>query len=114
MHEFCIKSSVSVSLLSICIVFLGSKERPSTARDPLDRVKKKKILKSSFFLDSGKQHGGDGTGTVYRKYPAPRPVRKSVAHPTIPDTEDQRTTKEVRTLHASFILYEFGEKTLIS
>lgn len=79
------------------MIISGSKERPSTARDPLDRVKKKKVLKSSFFLDSGKQRIGDGTGMVYRKYPAPKPVRKSVAHPTLPDTEDQLTTKEVGT-----------------
>ncbi|XP_060556889.1 von Willebrand factor A domain-containing protein 3A-like [Ruditapes philippinarum] len=83
------KASSSESMLP-----MRSKDRPSTARDPLDRVKKKKLLKSSFFLDSGKHQCGDGTGTVFRKYPAPRPVRKSVAHPTIPDTEDQRTTKE--------------------
>ncbi|XP_045213175.2 von Willebrand factor A domain-containing protein 3A-like isoform X3 [Mercenaria mercenaria] len=73
---------------------MRSKDRPATARDPLDRVKKKKLLKSSFFLDSGKTRSGDGTGTVFRKYPAPRPVRKSVAHPTLPDSEDQMTTKE--------------------
>ncbi|KAL4240557.1 Von Willebrand factor A [Mactra antiquata] len=73
---------------------MRSKERSSTTRDPLDRVKNKRILKSSFFLDSGKSKVGDGTGAVYRKYPAPKPVRKSVAHPTIPDTEDQLSTKE--------------------
>ena len=73
----------------------GSKERASSARDPLDRVKKKRVLKSNFFLDGAKGKVGDGTGCVYRKYPPPKPVRKSVAHPTIPDSEDQLTTKEV-------------------
>ncbi|WAQ95334.1 VWA3A-like protein [Mya arenaria] len=74
---------------------MRSKARPASARDPLERVRKKRVLKSNFFLDSGsKPQGGDGTGVVFRKYPAPRPIRKAVAHPTMPDGEDQITTKE--------------------
>jgi len=57
------------------------------------------VIKTSFFLDAGsKPQGGDGTGAVFRKYPPPRPIRKAVAHPTIPDSEDQISTKEVRGL----------------
>ncbi|KAH3861547.1 hypothetical protein DPMN_024479, partial [Dreissena polymorpha] len=77
---------------------MRSKIRPASAketRDPLERVHKKRVVKSSFFLDhNGKSQGGDGTGSVFRKYPAPRPIRKSVAHPTLPDNEDQMTSKD--------------------
>ena len=61
----------------------------------MERVKNKKIMKSSFFLDSGKTKSGDGTGYVFRKYPPPKPVRKTIPLPTLPDTEEQMSTKDV-------------------
>ena len=76
----------------------GSTRRPTSAKDPMERVKNKKILKSSFFLDSGKPKPGDGTGYVFRKYPPPKPVRKSITHATLPDTEEQITSKDVSLL----------------
>ncbi|KAL3876675.1 hypothetical protein ACJMK2_034479, partial [Sinanodonta woodiana] len=73
---------------------LLSLRRPVSAKDPMERVKNKKILRSSFFMDATKNKVGDGTGTVYKKYPETKSVRKIVARPTLPDQEDVMTTKE--------------------
>lgn len=51
-------------------------------------------MKSSFFLDA-KAKTSDGTGFVFRKYPPPKPVQKSIPTPTLPDMEEQITTKDV-------------------
>ncbi|KAK3089710.1 hypothetical protein FSP39_005810 [Pinctada imbricata] len=78
-----------------------TRERPASAKDPKDpmsRVKGKKVLTSSFFLDSRKV--GDGTGTVYKKYPEQKSVRKTVGQPHIPDTEDVVSTKEWMRLYS--------------
>lgn len=73
---------------------MRAKNRPNSSRDPLQSVHKKRIVKTSFFLDGSKPKSGDGTGTIFKKYPAPKHVRKSVAYPTLPDTEEIFTTKE--------------------
>ena len=73
----------------------STNRRPTSAKDPMDRVKNKKMVKSSFFLDTGKSKAGDGTGFVFRKYPPPKAVKKSITHATLPDSEEQITTKEV-------------------
>lgn len=70
-----------------------TRERPISAKDPMARVKTKKVVTSSFFLDT-KGQTGDGTGTVFRKYPAAKSVRRGVVDVTIPDHEDVQTSKE--------------------
>ncbi|KAJ8319389.1 hypothetical protein KUTeg_004480 [Tegillarca granosa] len=71
---------------------ITSRVRPSSAKDPMRSVNKK-IITSSFFLDD-KHTTGDGTGTVYKKYTSQKSVRKGIAHPVLPDSEDPVTSKE--------------------
>ncbi|XP_052071945.1 von Willebrand factor A domain-containing protein 3A-like isoform X3 [Mytilus californianus] len=76
------------------------RERPKSAtKDPMKHVKSKKIMTGSFFLDN-KQPGGDGTGSVYKKYPGNKSVRKNINHTIIPDIEDVVTTKEWMRLYS--------------
>lgn len=43
---------------------------------------------------------GDGTGSVIKRYPDQKSVRKAVGQPHIPDIEDIVSTKEVlHTIH---------------
>lgn len=71
------------------------RDRPNSARDPMSRVKSsKRFATTSFFLDT-KQKMGDGTGSVIKKYPDQKSVRKAVGQPHIPDVEDIVSTKEV-------------------
>lgn len=66
----------------------------------MSRVKSsKRFASTSFFLDS-KQKMGDGTGSVIKRYPDQKSVRKAVGQPHIPDIEDIVSTKEVlHTIH---------------
>lgn len=41
---------------------LAARDRPTSAKDPMSRVKSKKVATSSFFME-GKGQTGDGTGT---------------------------------------------------
>ncbi|CAG2240359.1 von Willebrand factor A domain-containing protein 3A [Mytilus edulis] len=76
------------------------KERPKSAsKDPMKHLKSKKIMTGSFFLDN-KQPGGDGTGSVYKKYPGNKSVRKNINRIIIPDIEDVVTTKEWMRLYS--------------
>ena len=62
----------------------------------MSRVKStKRFATTSFFLDT-KQKMGDGTGSVIKKYPDQKSVRKAVGQPHIPDVEDVVSTKEVK------------------
>lgn len=73
---------------------IAGRDRPNSARDPMSRVKSsKRFATTSFFLDT-KQKMGDGTGSVIKKYPDQKSVRKAVGQPHIPDVEDIVSTKE--------------------
>jgi hypothetical protein len=66
----------------------------------MSRVKSsKRFATTSFFLDN-KQKTGDGTGSVIKRYPEQKSVRKAVGQPHIPDIEDIVSTKEVRIMYS--------------
>ncbi|KAL5018508.1 hypothetical protein ScPMuIL_004230 [Solemya velum] len=74
------------------------RQRPTSAKDPMERVRSKRVITSSFFMDNKVQ--GDGTGTVFKKYPTPRSVRKGVVKMSLPEVEEGVSTKEWMKLYS--------------
>lgn len=68
----------------------GQRSRPSSAKDPMQRTRSKKVTVDHFFIE-GKKHD---TGAVVKDYPSQKSVRKGVSHPVLPDSEDSVSTKE--------------------
>ncbi|XP_059162068.1 von Willebrand factor A domain-containing protein 3A-like [Physella acuta] len=68
-------------------------QRPSSARDPMLRVRnlqRGQMSTQHFFLEN-KKHD---TGAVINKYSLQKSVRKKIPHLTLPEQEDSITTKE--------------------
>ncbi|ELU05822.1 hypothetical protein CAPTEDRAFT_167235 [Capitella teleta] len=63
--------------------------RPQTAKDPMQRVKSKKVQQQFFFVD-----GKAEIGAVFKNYPNQKSVRKGIKLTTITDKEDQISSKD--------------------
>lgn len=71
---------------------LNLRQRPSSARDPMNRARpsQNQVSTQHFFLEN-KKHD---TGSVYNKFAAQKTVRKQIPNLSIPEHEEPITTKE--------------------
>ncbi|XP_064617094.1 von Willebrand factor A domain-containing protein 3A-like [Liolophura sinensis] len=75
--------------------------KPSSARDPMQRVRPLgRVTTSSFFLEEKNFVTGQNVGSVIKKYPGSKSVRKAIRQPTLPTSEDVMTTKEWMRLYS--------------
>lgn len=68
-----------------------TKNRPSSAKDPMQATRSSRRVTSSHFFMEGKKHE---TGSVLKDYPQQKSVRKGISSPVLPDAEDPVSTKE--------------------